>query len=281
MKIRIAHSPDSDDAFMFYALARGKIDTGGLEIEHVLADIETLNNKALAGEYEVTAISFHAYPYIADRYLLLPYGASMGYGYGPVLVARRPLEPGELKQVVVGVPGKLTTAALVLRLFEPEVETSKVPFDQVLEAVRRGDLDAGLLIHEGQLTYRDLGLYKVLDLGAWWLERTGLPLPLGGNAARRDLGGETLRRLAQLIRRSIEYAMEHRGAALEYALPFARGMDKERTDKFVGMYVNEWTLDCGASGRCAVELLLDMGYKKGILPGPVKLEMLEWQDGGR
>lgn len=274
MKIRIAHSPDSDDAFMFYALACGKIDTGGLEIEHVLADIETLNNKALAGEYEVTAISFHAYPYIADRYLLLPYGASMGYGYGPVLVARRPLEPGELKRIVVGVPGKLTTAALVLRLFEPEVKTSLVRFDQVLEAVRRGDLDAGLLIHEGQLTYRDLGLYKVLDLGSWWLEQTALPLPLGGNAARRDLGGEVLRRLAQLLRRSIEYAMEHRGAALEYARPFARGMDKERTDRFVRMYVNEWTLDYGASGRCAVELLLEMGYKKGILPGPVKVEMV-------
>lgn len=276
MKIRIAHSPDSDDAFMFYALACGKIDTGGLEVEHVLADIETLNNKALAGEYEVTAISFHAYPYIADRYLLLPYGASMGYGYGPVLVARRPLEPGELKQVVVGVPGKLTTAALVLRLFEPEVKTSVVRFDQVLEAVRRGDLDAGLLIHEGQLTYRDLGLYKVLDLGSWWLEQTALPLPLGGTAARRDLGGEALRRLAQLLRLSIEYAMKHRGAALEYAQPFARGMDKERTDRFVGMYVNEWTLDYGASGRCAVELLLEMGYKKGILPGPVKVEMVGW-----
>jgi 1,4-dihydroxy-6-naphthoate synthase len=265
MRIRIAHSPDSDDAFMFFPLVKGEIDTEGLEIEHVLADIETLNREALKGTYEVSAISFHAYPYVADKYLVLPSGGSVGEGYGPVVVAREPLETLRGKRIAV--PGTLTTAFLTLKLYEPEFEEKVVPFDRIIEEVLSGSVDAGLVIHEGQLTYGDHGLVKVVDLGEWWKEKYDLPLPLGCNVVRKDLGTDTIRKIERLMRKSIEHALERREKALAYAINYARDLqeDRERTDKFVGMYVNQRTVDYGSDGREAVRLLLRLGREKGII----------------
>ncbi len=265
MRIRIAHSPDSDDAFMFYALTAGKIDTEGLEIEHVLADIETLNREALKGTYEVSAVSFHAYPYVADKYLVLPSGGSVGEGYGPIVVAKEHLE--DLRGKRVAIPGRLTTAYLVLKLYEPDFEEVLFPFDKVLDAVVDGIVDAGLVIHEGQLSYQDRGLKKVVDLGQWWMGKTNLVLPLGGNIIRKDLGVEIIRKMERLMRRSIEYALQHREQALSFAREYARDIkeDTERTNRFVSMYVNHRTLDYGEDGRRAVRLLLQMGIERNII----------------
>ncbi len=274
--IRVAHSPDSDDAFMFYALATGKIDTGDLEFRHELQDIETLNRRALAGELEVTAVSIHAYAYLADKYLLLPHGASMGEGYGPRLVAREALTPAQLRGRTVAVPGLLTSAYLALRLFQPEVETVVVPFDQIMEHVAAGKADVGLLIHEGQLTYRDHGRQRIADLGEWWAGETGgLPLPLGGNAIRRDLGPELISRISLVLRESIAYGLENRRAALDHARSYGRGLDEAQTDEFVGMYVNPRTLDYGPDGREAVQLFLDRGYEAGIIPHRVPVHFAD------
>ncbi len=265
MKIRIAHSPDSDDAFMFYPLVKGVIDTEGLEIEHVLADIETLNREALKGTYEVSAISFHAYPYVADKYLVLPSGGSVGDGYGPVVVAREKLE--SLKGKRIAVPGTLTTAYLTLKLYEPEFEPVVIPFDRIIEEVLKGSVDAGLIIHEGQLTYPDYGLVKVVDLGEWWKEEFGLPLPLGCNVVRKDLGRDVIKKIERLMRKSVEFSLRERERALYYAIDYARDLseDRERTDRFVGMYVNERTIDYGPDGREAVRLLLRLGRERGII----------------
>jgi 1,4-dihydroxy-6-naphthoate synthase len=272
MKIRIAHSPDSDDAFMFYGLASGKVPASGFELEHVLSDIETLNRAAFAGTYEITAVSFHAYAHLTDRYVLLPHGASMGDRYGPVVVTRQD-RPASLDGIRVAVPGELTTAFLALRLFDPSVQHVVMPFDEIQDRVRSGDADAGLLIHEGQLTYADEGLKKIVDLGVWWADRTGgLPLPLGGNVIRRDLGAATIDTLSELLRQSIAYALEHRESAVDYAMQFGRGLDRERTDAFVGMYVNGLTLDYGDRGREAVHRLLGDAYAAGLLPKKVDVE---------
>jgi 1,4-dihydroxy-6-naphthoate synthase len=275
MKVTIAHSPDSDDAFMFYGLAKGKLDTGGLEVSHVLRDIETLNQEARRGTYEVTAISFHAYPYVADKYALMPCGGSIGDGYGPLLVARQKMALADVAKSRVVVPGMLTSAFLALKLFAPGVATRVVPFDQVLDEVRDGRADVGVVIHEGQLTFGGHGLTKVLDLGAWWKQQTGLPLPLGGNAVRRDLGPETMARLTRLVRESVRYSLEHRAAALEYALSFARGMQLQVADRFVGMWVNQRTLDCGSDGREAIQLFLDRGHAAGLIPTRVRADFVE------
>lgn len=275
--IRIAHSPDSDDAFMFYALTQGVLDTQGLDIQHVLQDIESLNQAAFQGTYEITALSFHGYAYLADRYQLMPSGASFGDGYGPVVVARRPLGRADLPGLKVAIPGKLTTAHLALRLWQPEVTTEIVPFDRILDVVLAGEADAGVVIHEGQLTYQDLGLRAVVDLGVWWKEETGGPLPLGGNGIRRDLDPELKRRLCRLLTESINYGLDHREEALGYAVRYARGLEDDpvRSDRFVGMYVNDWTRDYGSAGRRAVQLLLDRGYEAGILPSRVEAEFVE------
>ena len=272
--IHVAHSPDSDDAFMFYALATRKIDTGDLNYVHVLSDIETLNRKALEGEYEVSAVSFHAYAYMADKYALLSCGASMGRNYGPIVVSGKPIRPDSLASKSVAIPGTLTTAFLTLRLFEPEIQYHVVPFDKILDQVREGKYDAGLLIHEGQLTYRELGLHKVLDLGEWWLGSTGLPLPLGGNVIKRDLGPALMKQVAEDIRRSIQYGLDHREEAMAYAIQFSRGLDLQRADRFVGMYVNDLTLDYGEEGREAVRRLLQEAYKKKIIPQRIALEFV-------
>ena len=272
MRIRIAHSPDSDDAFMFYGLASGRVPSNGFELEHVLSDIETLNRAAFTGTYEITAVSFHAYAHLTDRYILLPHGASMGDRYGPVVVARKD-GPASLKGIRVAIPGELTTAFLTLRLFDPSVEYVVVPFDQIQEKVHAGDVAAGLLIHEGQLTYADEGLRKIVDLGEWWADRTGgLPLPLGGNVIRRDLGAAAISTLSGLLRDSIAYGLEHRDEAVDYAMQFGRGLDRKRTDRFVGMYVNGLTLDYGDRGREAVRRLLDDSQAAGLLPKPVEVE---------
>jgi 1,4-dihydroxy-6-naphthoate synthase len=275
--IRIAHSPDSDDAFMFYALTQGILDVSGLDIQHVLRDIETLNQAAFQGTYEITALSFHGYAHLADRYQLMPSGASFGDGYGPIVVAQEELERADLAGRKIAIPGELTTAHLALRLYQPEVETAIVPFDRILDVVLAGEYDAGVVIHEGQLTYGDLGLRAVVDLGAWWKGETGLPLPLGGNGIRRDIPEELKRRLCRLLTESIEYALDHRGEALSYATRYARGLedDPERSDRFVDMYVNDWTRDYGEAGRKAVQLLLDRGAEAGILPRRVTAEFLE------
>jgi 1,4-dihydroxy-6-naphthoate synthase len=271
MKIRIAHSPDSDDAFMFYGLASGKVVSNGFELEHVLSDIETLNRAAFEGTYEVTAVSFHAYAHLTDRYILLPHGASMGDRYGPIVVARKPAS--SLKGITVAVPGKLTTAFLALRLYDPNVEFVVMPFDKIQEAVHSGEAQAGLLIHEGQLTWADEGLTKIVDLGEWWADRTGgFPLPLGGNVIRRDLGPAVITTLSKLLRDSIAYGLDHREEAVKYAMQFGRGLDKARTDRFVGMYVNNLTLDYGDRGRQAVHRLLADAESAGLLPQPVKVE---------
>lgn len=272
MKIRIAHSPDSDDAFMFYGLASGRVPSNGFELEHVLSDIETLNRAAFDGTYEITAVSFHAYAYLTDRYVLLPHGASMGDRYGPVVVAKKD-GPASVKGIRVAVPGELTTALLTLRLFDPTVEYVVMPFDQIQEKVHSGEVAAGLLIHEGQVTYADEGLRKIVDLGEWWADRTGgLPLPLGGNVIRRDLGAPTIATLSRLLHDSIAYGLEHRDEAVRHAMQFGRGLDRERTDKFVGMYVNGLTLDYGDRGREAVRRLLDDAHAAGLLPKPVTVE---------
>jgi 1,4-dihydroxy-6-naphthoate synthase len=275
MKISLAHSPDSDDAFMFYGLASGHVPTGGLTIEHVLSDIETLNRRAMEGRHEVTAISFHAYPHVADRYRLMPCGGSIGDGYGPLLVAREPMDPQDVARATVAVPGTLTTAYLALKLFAPGATTRVVPFDQVFEEVQARRADVGLVIHEGQLTYGGARLHKVLDLGAWWKDETGLPLPLGGNAVRRDLGDELMVRLTSLVRETVRYSLAHRAAALEYAMGFARGMETGIADRFVGMWVNEMTVECGERGRRAVQELLDRGHAAGIIPRRVAVDFVD------
>jgi len=275
--IRVAHSPDSDDAFMFYALAEGKVDTGDLRYVHELSDIESLNQRARQGELEVTAVSIHAYAYLWRQYALLGSGASMGDGYGPRLVSRAPppADPrAALKGRRIAVPGKLTTAYLALQLYQADCIGVVVPFDQIEEAVHRGDFEVGLLIHEGQLTYADAGLHLWGDLGAWWLAETGLPLPLGGNVVRRDLDPQVIEQIARDLRASIVYGLEHRAPALAHAKQFNRGIGDERTDTFVGMYVNHWTVDYGPRGRQAVQLLLDRAHAAGLIPEPVKVEFV-------
>ena len=274
MKITVAHSPDSDDAFMFYGLASGAVATGGFEVEQVLADIETLNRAAFEGRYEVTAVSFHAYAQLIDRYALLPHGASMGDRYGPIVVAR-PDGPKQVKGARVAIPGTLTTAYLVLQLFEPDFDYTVLPFDEIQPAVLAGEAEAGLLIHEGQLTYADDGLCKLIDLGGWWAHQTdGLPLPLGCNIIRRDLGKEKMRRVSKMLHESIAYALLHRSEALEYAGKFGRGLDTARTDRFVGMYVNELTLDYGARGRAAVARLFDDAFARKLIPNQIPIEFV-------
>ena len=271
-EITVAHSPDSDDAFMFYGLATNKVRVPGLRFTHTLCDIETLNRQATEGVYDVTAISFHAYPYVQDKYALLPSGGSVGEGYGPMIVATRPYSPLDIQRKRIAVPGTMTTAYLVLRLFAPGVETEVVPFDQIIPQVLEGKHEAGLIIHEGQLTYDKSGLHRIVDLGKWWQKITGLPLPLGGNAIRRSLGPELMRKISAALRESIQYALDHRDEALAYAMQFARDLDAQMADKFVGMYVNERTLDYGPDGREAVRRLLDMGYKAGIIPQESNVE---------
>ncbi len=267
-RIRIAHSPDSDDAFMFYALTQGRLDSEGLEISHVLEDIETLNQAAFEGTYEITALSIHGYAHLADRYALMSSGASFGDGYGPVVVSRQPRRREDLAGVEVAIPGQLTTAHLALKLWQPEVATRIVPFDRILAEVAAGTVAAGVVIHEGQLTYSDMGLKAAVDLGAWWQQETGGPLPLGGNGIRKDLPAELQRRLCRLLRQSIDYALENRDEALGYARRYARGIedDAERSDRFVGMYVNHWTQEYGDEGRRAVQELLDRGHGAGLIP---------------
>jgi len=268
----VAHSPDSDDAFMHYGLEGGKVPSEGLTFEHLLADIETLNRAAFEGKYEVSAVSFHAYAHLADKYLLLPHGSSMGDNYGPIVVARHD-SPASLDDVTVAIPGLLTTAFLALRLFKPDVKYDVMPFDQIQDAVRDGRVAAGLLIHEGQLTYGDDGLKKIVDLGEWWSDRTsGLPLPLGGNVIRRDLGAEMVAKVSRILHASIAYALAHRDEALDYALQFGRGLDRTKADRFVGMYVNELTLDYGERGRTALQRLLDEAHAEGILPKRIAVE---------
>jgi len=281
--IRVGHSPDPDDAFMFYALAHDKLDTGNLQFQHELQDIETLNQRALRGELEVSAVSLHAYAYLLDKYALLPSGCSMGDRYGPMVVARKPMATAELERRKIAIPGRLTTAFLTLQLLltkagllqrnrTPEFVT--MPFDRIIEAVAEGKTDAGLIIHEGQLTFQNQGLHLVVDLGVWWQEWTRLPLPLGGNVVRRDLGPTVIAQISRLLRQSIQYALEHRPAALEYALQYGRDLDKGLADKFVGMYVNEWTLDYGPRGREAVRRLLGEGHQAGLLPNPVDVQFV-------
>ncbi len=279
--IRVGHSPDPDDAFMFHALANDKIDTDGYEFRHELLDIETLNRRALRGELELTAVSVHAYAYLGDKYLLFPCGASMGDGYGPLVVARQPLPAGGWRDAVVAVPGTLTSAFLALRLYVgSDFPHVVVPFDRILDAVTQGEydgaqVDAGLVIHEGQLTYAERQLHRVVDLGAWWQQQTGLPLPLGANAIRRDLGPQALRDVNRLLRQSIQYALSHREEALDYAMRFGRDLDRRRADQFVGMYVNQWTVDFGPQGREAVRRLLAQGHAAGVIPHPVEPEFAE------
>lgn len=276
MEIRIAHSPDSDDAFMFYALAKDKLPTGKFRFSHTLQDIETLNHKALKGEFEITAVSFHAYPYIADRYILLPSGSSMGENYGPMIVASAAMGPEELRGKKIAVPGTMTTAYLILKLYQPDFEEVVIPFDQIMEAVKKGTVDAGLLIHEGQLTYASENLHKIVDFGEWWDKDTGgLPLPLGGNVIRRDLGKENITVISRLLKESIQYALDHRKDALDYAMQFAPDLDTATADRFVGMYVNERTLDYGDDGRRAVQLLFDRAHQAGIIPNHTQAEFAD------
>jgi 1,4-dihydroxy-6-naphthoate synthase len=274
-EITVAHSPDSDDAFMFYGLATNKVRVPGLKFTHTLCDIETLNRQAREGDgvYDVSAISFHAYPYVQEKYALMSCGGSVGEGYGPMIVSTRSFTQDEIKQKKIAIPGKLTTAYLALQLFAPGIETEVVPFDQIIPQILEGKHEAGLIIHEGQLTYDKSGLHRVVDLGKWWQKVTGLPLPLGGNAIRRSLGKETMKSVTQALRESIQYAIDHREEALAYAMQFARDLDAQLADKFVGMYVNERTLDYGDDGREAVKRLLDMGHTAGIIP---QIPRVEW-----
>jgi 1,4-dihydroxy-6-naphthoate synthase len=273
-EITLGHSPDPDDAFMFYALAADKIDTEGLRFRHIIEDIETLNRRAMEAELDVTAVSIHAYSYVLDQYALLTSGASMGDNYGPMLVAREEIDIEKLRSVRIAVPGKMTTAYLALRLCIGDPETVVIPFDQIMDAVERGETDAGLLIHEGQLTYAARGFTKIIDLGEWWKEETGLPLPLGGNAIRKSLGPELIEKVSRLLRESIQYGLANREAAVRHSEKYSRGMATELTDKFVGMYVNDYTIDYGDEGREAVRLLLSRGYDAGIIPRPVLLEFV-------
>ena len=274
-EIKLAHSPDSDDAFMFYALATHKLTTPGYKYTHILSDIQSLNEAALGETYDVTALSFAAYPSLRDKYLLLDCGASFGEGYGPIVVATRAIKSQDLKGRRIAVPGLKTTAYLTLKLFEPDFEPVVMPFDKIMEAVRKEVVEAGLLIHEGQLFFPQLGLHRVVDLGIWWQEQTALPLPLGGNGVRRALGPDLGRQIARTIRDSVTYALEHREEALNYAMQFARDMDTELADKFVSMYVNKWTLGYGEKGKKAVRELIERGTAAGILPGPPNIEFLE------
>jgi len=273
--ITVAHSPDSDDAFMFYGLATNKLDTGSLSFTHVLKDIQTLNEEARQGTYDVTAISFHAYAYISDQYVLLPHGASIGDNYGPILVSREPAKASDISSLKIAVPGTLTSAYLALRIFNPDFQYEVVPFDKIIAAVQNGQCDAGLLIHEGQLFYESIGLQKVLDLGEWWHEKTGLPLPMGGNAIRRELGPEIIHEVSHWLRESIRYSLANRDDALEYAMQFARNMDTELADRFVAMWVNDLTLDYTDRGREAVQRLLTEGFERGIIP---ELPTVEFAD---
>ena len=273
--IHLAHSPDSDDAFMFYALAEGQIDTQGIEYVHELQDIETLNGRALRGELDVTAVSIHAYAYLSDRYALLPHGASMGDGYGPMLVARQPMTREDIVGKRVAVPGKMTSAYLALKLYQPDFIPVVVAFDQIEKAVLGGEVDAGLLIHEGQLTYTDEGLHLVADMGAWWIQKTGLPLPLGGNVIRKDMPLDMQKKVSRHLRQSIAYGLDHRKNALDHAMRYARGLDRSKADIFVGMYVNDWTLDYGERGRAAIRLFLDEGVKAGVITRPVTVEFVD------
>jgi 1,4-dihydroxy-6-naphthoate synthase len=270
--ITVAHSPDSDDAFMFYGLAKELLDTGNLRFTHVLEDIQSLNEKARRGVYDVTAVSFHAYAYIADQYALLPHGASIGDNYGPIVVAREPLE--QLENAKIAIPGTLTSAYLALRLYCPDFAYDVVPFDQIIDYVLEGKADAGLLIHEGQLYYPSKGLHKIVDLGEWWHGRTGLPLPMGGNVIRRALGPELMAEVSRHLHRSIQFSLDNRAAALDYAMQFARDMDPALADEFVAMWVNNLTLDYGERGRAAVRLLLSEGYEKGIIPHQVDVQFV-------
>jgi 1,4-dihydroxy-6-naphthoate synthase len=273
--IRVAHSPDSDDAFMFYALAKGLINTGDLRFEHVLSDIESLNREAYEGTYEVTAVSIHAYAHLDDRYALLASGASMGDGYGPLLVAREAIDSDRLPSLTVAIPGRLTSASLALKMWNPALQTVTRPFDEIMPAVSCGDVDAGVVIHEGQLTWQEQGFHKIIDLGVWWAEETGgLPLPLGGNVIRRDLGEEMCARVAVLLRQSIEFSLANREEALDYALDYGRGLDREQADRFVGMYVNHLTVDYGARGREAVRAFLDRAFAERLIPKVPRLDFL-------
>ncbi len=280
MKITVAHSPDSDDAFMFYGLASGAVSVDGIEVDQVLSDIQTLNQAAFEGRYEVTAVSFNAYAHLVDRYALLPHGASMGDKYGPILVSRTPVPaagggPVSLEGMRVAIPGKLTSAFLALQMYDPSFDFEVVPFDEIDAAVLAGTVDAGLLIHEGQLTYRADGLHKIVDLGEWWFDRTGgLPLPLGGNIIRRDLGPELMRKISTMLHDSIAYALDNREAAVEYAQQFGRGLDRSATDTFVGMYVNQLTLDYGPRGRAALERFFAEAFEKGLIPNRVPVEFV-------
>jgi len=279
MKITVAHSPDSDDAFMFYGLASGAVKVDGIEVDQVLSDIETLNRAAFEGKYEVTAVSFNAYTHLVDKYALLPHGASMGDKYGPILVARRPIvaaeNGGSLRGLKIGIPGTLTSAYLTLQMFDPDFTSEVMPFDEIQQAVADGRLDAGLLIHEGQLTYAAEGLRKVVDLGEWWFEKTGgLPLPLGGNIIRRDLGPELMQKVSKMLHDSIAHALNNRADAVEYAQQFGRGLDRKDTDKFVGMYVNQLTLDYGKRGRAALEVFFAEAWKKRLIDREIKVEFV-------
>ena len=274
-ELKLAHSPDSDDAFMFYGLATKRVRTGAIRFSHVLEDIESLNQKAASGTYDITAISFHAYAYLADRYLLLPSGASFGDRYGPIVVAQKDLGTKGLKGKKVAIPGKLTTAALALRLFEPEIETVTFPFDKIFERVTDGSADAGVIIHEGQLTYARKGFRKIVDLGEWWHQKEHLPLPLGGNAISRAIETKTRSLVARMLKESIDYGLSHREETLAYAMQFSHGLDATSADRFVSMYVNDWTLDYGDAGRKAVQTLLDRGFEKGMIPNRVQAEFVD------
>ena len=275
MEIRVAHSPDSDDAFMFYALASGKISTGNYHFIHVLEDIESLNQKAVRGVYEVTAISIHAYAYVSDKYALLPSGASMGDRYGPIVVSREPWDPADMPSKKIAVPGTMTSAYLALKLFQPNLDHVVISFDQIMDAVQRGVVDGGLLIHEGQLTYAQAGLKKIIDLGEWWHDTTGLPLPLGGNVIRRDLGMTHIRQVSRLIKESIRFALDNREDALQHAMQYARDLNPGMADRFVSMYVNQRTLDYGEEGRKAVRRMLQDAYDNKLIPSPVNVEFVE------
>ena len=265
-EIKVAHSPDSDDAFMFYGMATNKVRVPGVKFSHTLCDIETLNRNALEGYYDITAVSFHAYPYIQDRYAIMPSGGSMGEGYGPMIVASRNVPVEDMAKIKIAVPGTMTTAYLALKLFSPHVATEVVPFDEIIPKVLEGKYEAGLIIHEGQLTFKKSGLHRIVDMGKWWWDLTSMPLPLGGNAIKRDLGPDLTLACCNALRDSIQYALDHREEALQYAMQFARDLDVQQADKFVGMYVNERTLDYGKDGREAIAKLLDMGYERGIIP---------------
>ena len=271
-EITLGHSPDPDDAFMFYALATDKIETEGLSFRHIIEDIETLNRRAMNAELDVTAISIHAYAYVLDQYALMTSGASMGDNYGPLVIAREPMSTDDVRRTTIAVPGEMTTAYLTLRLCLGDVETVVIPFDQIMDAVERGDVAAGLLIHEGQLTYSARGFNKVIDLGEWWMNETGLPLPLGGNAIKKSLGPELISKVSRLLRESIEYGLADRETAVRHSMKYGRGMEERLTDKFVGMYVNDYTIDYGERGRQAVRLLLERAHAAGIIPRPVELE---------